>query len=1154
MNPLNLFYTIRAYVDSYAGIVGRRFLSLIWVVAIAVVVWFYGPMMGSGTFRPLEPALHRLYLIGAVFAAWVVYIAVAYIRGKRADKAMIDAIAEDGAGDPGADQRAEVDALRTRLREAMATLRKVAGRRFGYIYELPWYVMMGAPGSGKTTGLIHSGLKFPLGTGTGGEPIGGVGGTRHCDWWFAEEAIVIDTAGRYTTQGDFSGVDKAGWTGFLQLLRRHRRSQPVNGVLVTLSIPDLLHRDPALRLEEVRAIRQRLSEMDDILKARVPVYLVLTKADLLEGFVPFFDGLARTERDQVWGTTFELALSQEPRELPDRFLAEFDLLRERIDALLLERLQQEPDIDQRGRIFQLPAEVSRLREPVHEVLTELTSHSRLVAAPLVRGIYLASGTQDEAPEAATSAARSPRSMRRSYFLSRLFHEVIFAEAALVTRDKRLSRRALLVRRVALGLAGVLVAFVLTGWIAAYLHNRSAIAYAAAETERFKTLSAGIPTRNVSDADFLSVLPALDALAGANARFADASPLGFGFGLDQRDKTQGSHRLAYGRALNALLLPRLLVHLQNELGREDASQRETFDALKLYAMLGGLGALDPAVVSTEGRRIFAKAHPGEGMRESRERLGAHLDALIARPIAAIAIDRALVDRARARIVDQSIAERGYDILKGRAEAANLAPWTPASAVGSNGEAAFERTSGASLREGVEGLFTRGGYGQIVLPGVAGAAAEAVDEEWVRGRANPAGTNPAAAAREILALYHAEFEAKWRALSADLHVRAGADLPGMTEVARILASQPPPLASLARSLAEAARLAPPDGADLSGFGVDPGSAPDPFAPLRQALDEPVPGAPAPAEGSEPPTVVSAIQPLIATLYEQLSRAASSSAEVAAIFDTKGQLNEANQALVAEARRLPAPLDAWVGGLAANVDSLAVTTARAQLQSEWQAGGARLCEEAIAGRYPFERSASSEVALDDFARVFGPEGVFETFFRDRLAPFVDTSATPWRWRGTFGAEGRESEALGQFAAARGIREAFFTNGARPSVSINVTPVSLSQDASAVILEIGAGRVAYFHGPIQSRSLTWPEAEGAAQSRVVMQPGGWQNALTRTGPWSAMRLFDAADRETLSDDRFRARFTVSGKSAEFDVQVGSILNPFATDALSGFRCPAGF
>ncbi|MGO8190222.1 type VI secretion protein IcmF/TssM N-terminal domain-containing protein, partial [Rhizobium leguminosarum] len=76
------------------------------------------------------------------------------------------------------------------------------------------------------------------------------------------------------------------------------------GALVTLSIGDLLTRDSEAQREEIRAIRQRLSELEELLHARVLVYLLLTKADLLTGFVEFFDGFNKSDREQVWGTTF----------------------------------------------------------------------------------------------------------------------------------------------------------------------------------------------------------------------------------------------------------------------------------------------------------------------------------------------------------------------------------------------------------------------------------------------------------------------------------------------------------------------------------------------------------------------------------------------------------------------------------------------------------------------------------------------------------------------------------------------------------------------------------------------------------------------------------------------------------------------------------
>ena len=116
-------------------------------------------------------------------------------------------------------------------------MKSAAGAKGNYLYERPWYVIIGPPGSGKTTAIQNSGLDFPLVAGR----VAGVGGTRNCDWWIAEQAVLIDTAGRYTTQDSDAGADKAGWERFLDLLRRERPRQPLNGVIVAFGA-DMLSR------------------------------------------------------------------------------------------------------------------------------------------------------------------------------------------------------------------------------------------------------------------------------------------------------------------------------------------------------------------------------------------------------------------------------------------------------------------------------------------------------------------------------------------------------------------------------------------------------------------------------------------------------------------------------------------------------------------------------------------------------------------------------------------------------------------------------------------------------------------------------------------------------------------------------------------------
>lgn len=1162
MNPLSYFYTIRSYVESYAALVGRRFLSLLWVIALCVVIWFYGYLVALGDFKPLGTTQSRLIAIGIILAIWLVYIVVTIYRGRKQDKELVDSIEREAL----ANRQAEIGEIQTRLKEALALLRRVTKKRFGYIYDLPWYVIFGAPGSGKTTALTNSGLQFPLGDALGENAVKGIGGTRNCNWWFADEAILIDTAGRYTTQDDLDGSSKAGWEGFLGLLRRYRRSQPINGALVTLSIPDLLTRDPEEQRQELRSIRQRLSELDEYLHARVPVYIVLTKADLLHGFVEFFDSFNKTDRQQVWGTTFKLDESYAAKDLPQRLTEEFELLQQRVDAMLIERLQQEQNAEIRGRIFRFPAELARLKDRLHEALSELCASSPLIEAPLLRGVYLASGTQPE-----TDRPVSAPKARRSYFLSRLFQDVIFPEAALVTRDKRLSGRQLLVRRIAYAACTVAVAVVFTGWIFTYFANTQALAEADRKLGAYEQLVQGIPVRDVSDADFLRILPALDNLRGVNSGFARERVWNVSFGLDQEDKIAGRQRDAYQRALNALLLPRMIVQLQKQL-KDEKDITRTFNSLKLYGMLGGMGALDRDFLTTQTHQMFASLYPGDGRAAAREALDQHARALADGVLAPIELDARLIATARDTIRDQAIGTRAYDILAGLPQAQELMEWTPATAFGPLGERVFERRSKAPMADGIEGLFTAQGYRSVVSPQVANAARIALSEGWVRGSDDPIrGATVEQVAQAALQIYFDRFEKKWTDTLTDLRVKPSQTLGDAVETTRTLANERNILAEAAKSIADATDLRPDVGANPATLAsaaegdttaavlTATVNAVDPYARLRDMLAAKSGAPPAGGETSAGKGAASPSEQLLANfkmLNEQLARSATTSDEVARVFDVDSQLTKANQDLLQQARDLPAPLDVWVAGVAADVGSLAVKSARGRIAELWAADSASLCSSIVTGRYPFDRSSSRDVAIADFTRLFGPTGVFQTFFKQRMEPFVDKTTTPWSWKGTFGAAGIPSSAIAQFENADRISRAFFPNGSEtPAVAINVKPVSLSNASTAVMLEIEGERVVYYHGPIQAKSITWPSRENTASlSRIAFQPGGWQQAKTENGDWSPFRLFDGANIESQSGDLLRVRFENGGQRAEFDIQFGSVLNPFRLEAMSSFACPQQF
>ena len=164
---------------------------------------------------------------------------------------------------------------------ALALLKKARGSR-GYLYEQPWYVIVGPPGAGKTTALLNSGLKFPLAAEMGQGAVAGVGGTRLCDWWFTENAVLIDTAGRYTTQEFNAAVDRAGWDAFLDLLRRTRPRQPLNGAIVAIRAAASIA--TTHRPTNASPTRGRYGDGSRSSSARlgirIPVYALFTKADL----------------------------------------------------------------------------------------------------------------------------------------------------------------------------------------------------------------------------------------------------------------------------------------------------------------------------------------------------------------------------------------------------------------------------------------------------------------------------------------------------------------------------------------------------------------------------------------------------------------------------------------------------------------------------------------------------------------------------------------------------------------------------------------------------------------------------------------------------------------------------------------------------------
>ena len=1149
--------------------VRRRWLrTLIWALAACLVVFFYGDAIRFRSFEPLAGNESRLIACIVILLAWAGYNAFMFFRERRANKAMIGALVNDGPSSKADLSTQEVERLRTRLQEALTQLRRMVGGRRGYLYQLPWYIMIGPPGSGKTTALLNSGLKFPLAETMGREPVEGIGGTRNCDWWFTEDAILLDTAGRYTTQDSDPEVDQKGWSGFLSLLKSYRPLQPINGVIIALSLEDLARGNAQERLANAQAIRARLGELTRSFGSRFPVYLLLTKADLIAGFVPFFDAYNRTDREQVWGMTFPLDDGQQGTQAAaSRFDIEFDGLLTRMNAIVLERLQQESDIQRRGLIYGFPIQVATLKEPIHEILDEIFAGSKFDRRPLLRGVYFASGTQMGAPidrmmgaMANTFGMDAPRQpafsgKEKSYFLTRLLNNVVFAEANVVAADPKLRRRMARTRIAAGAVAAVLVVGLLGAWAVAYAQNKALVAKADRQIAEYRKEVVGIPTTNVDDADFFRVVPPLDILRDSPAELRhDAGSAWLHAGLDQSAKLQSQYASVYDRALNELLLPRVLVFLQKRMRNASTTDDEFKTAtLRVYLGLGGAGPVDKPFVRKWMEAEWAALYPGPDKTALRDDLNRHFATLVDGPLQQVALDADLIAVVRGQIQKEPVAARAYARLRDSAAAQALSGWNVLDVGGAGVPVAFTRTSGAPLTNGIPGFYTRKGYFDVLLPGLQEAVNQVQADRWVYGEQAGTASGTSVVAQAIT-LYRADFEARWTQLLNDLRIRPLTDLGGSVKVMNVLSGPDSVLVKLVNGIVATTDLsAPPaDAKDVETLRIRgiiaasmpsaPGSAEpaQPFAPLRAAMS---------GQNGQPSQIAELMRTL-QSVYEEVSKTSGSPSGAIGVVQTEAGLNDANQKLQSQGRQMPAPVDTWLTGLTSGMSAVTTGAAKTAMAEAWAGGGQKLCQDVAAGKYPFNRRASSAISIDDFNRLFGPNGTMDNFFQQNLKTLVDTSRHPWTLMSATGAAAVSTDFLSQFEHADAIRQAFFA-GSGATFHYEVIPDYLSGAFNQETLDIGGQTLTYAHGPVRPTTMVWP-APNDTGVRLSLEPdtAGVQ-PLTFDGPWAPFRMIDASSVYAATRDGFTFSMVMGGQTISFRIKSGSSFNPFTLRDLRQFRCP---
>jgi type VI secretion system protein ImpL len=1186
--------------------------TILGIIGLALLIWFAGPLLAFASYHPLESVTARLVLFFIIIVVWFGKRTYRAIRNKAASHKFFEALHKSPSGpeQPGSAAQSEVkgrfDNALNVLRDAQFggkpnLMQRIMGKGSRqYVYQLPWYMFIGAPGSGKTTALLNAGLQFPLAEKMGNDPVKGVGGTRNCDWWFTDDAVLIDTAGRYTTQDSDKNNDANEWGEFLNLIKKFRPRQPINGILVTISVPDLLHPSSAERDKQANAVRARIQELRKTLNHNFPVYVLVTKADLLAGFNEYFGALDKPGREQVLGLTFDFN-GQDAAVFSDAaFRDEYQALTKNLAAKAFERLQQERDTNLRVAIQGFPHQAASLMAPLDQFLKLAFATTKLELPTLLRGVYLVSGTQEGSPmdRVLSGLARSfgfqgralppSKVVGKAFFLNRLLKEVIFREAPLAGTNLTWERKLNRVKWGAASLALLLGSIGIAGWTISYFKNRAYVDEVAKNAEVIATQVTNSPPSTGDLPSNLKLLSDVRKIPVTAEVSLESPPTNHRLGLFQGRKLDEATQQTYQRLLLATIGPYLTQRIESVLRKGAGNAELQYETLKTYLMLR-----HPERLQVEDVKAWvafdAEVNAGVALsKEQRDELVEHTGVLLARNGLQnnLRFDDKLVQEVQASLSSTPFPQRVFNRVKVSANQDNLPEFRVTNAGGESAALVFNRPSGLPLSTGVPGLYTYNGYYKSFNKLLDDAIKKLGEEEvWVLGISNSENSKKAANAitrislvEEVKRLYLQDYVNVWTKFLGDIAIIKPANLNQSISTTQILSGPDSPLPRLVRAIVREVTLSErPDVAsvandkaseavagakknllDLMGKPVGITAAQpqnqkleaivdDRFEALRRLAKAPAAGQPAPIDQTTG---------ILGELFQHFQSAAKA-AQSGIAPPTTGAIEKVRS----EAARLPEPVKTMLTSLVSAGDRQVEGAKRKAAGEQMAASVGGPCTSKIAGRYPFTASSKQDVLAQDFAALFSPGGTLDDFFQKNLAQGVDTSTKPWKFRAVADqASGDQSAALAQFQNASEIRSTFFAAGSKTlSFKMEIRPLDMDGAVTQVLLDVDGQTLKQTKGTTVPQAIQWPGPKGSNQVRLQVV-GTEQNAvpgpgLVFDGPWALFRFFDAAQTErTGGPERFKATFNVDGKPVAFEVTSASVQNPFRLPELRNFRCPQKF
>jgi type VI secretion system protein ImpL len=1058
------------------------------------------------------------------------------------------------------------------------------------VYSLPFFVFAGAPQSGKTSLVLSSGLNFQaLPTQRQSEQTL-IRPTRAVDWRVANDAVILDTAGRYQTEGE---QDADEWSAVLETLKKNRAARPLDGFVIVANAAYLLNSDDAEIEQQAKLLRQRLNETIQRAKIRFPVYLIFTNADAIEGFRDSFSTSSQEGKNGILGATFPLEKTDAAHTLFD---AEFDALQQSLLKRRLFRLSAPFPPLRQLRIFNFPSHFNAARRKLGHFVQTLFRPNPFSENPMFRGFYFtASLPQTLQQRGASDGAPVFQTVGTSYFAERFFRDVLLRDGNLAATFLAQKQRPPILGWILLVLGAGLITILLALSAISLVLNRNLLNEAKERGKSVLDITEADKGRDVLTKTPIEArveVEAVDKLRETMAKVdryeRTGAPVLMRFGLysgtrvynerllpiytaavEQRYKKPVVKRLEedlqkFAANTNALNAANLTEDQEKELGKN-------YDLLKAYLMLSGdyKDRAEPIFLAAQLEDYWKKSSPPELENLSLQQLTFYISQVDRDEFPRIQLNKNLVDAARKRLTAYPAVFRYYKRVRTEIDKKLDAVSVESILAGQS----------AGVLEGsakVPGSFTIEAYRGEMKKAIDAANTELSKADWVMGEQTVNTQATSDDIRKLQERYFAEYTDAWRKFVRGVSIAKIKSKDDALNELKAFSSSTSPMEILLREIARNTNLSAkpkPKGwwAWILSFipstetAATGGSSEveKEFKPLFVFIgdDEKPEAAPISGYRADLKRLVEPIEGASADKIKQIAKDLAADKDTIGIRKVESAVNSKTEAFTTAAAQevadlLKKPLQ--------NLREFFGADAQTQLDKAWKEQILPKAKE-IENGYPFTDGAT-EADLPKLTAFLNPsDGILTKFYKDRLEKYFEESGGQLKVKDTADIQ-FNPDFTAYLNNAFKLRQAMFGTSATPAFEYEIK-ISPLKDAAILDISVDGQKAnstgtgaAKFKFPASSGGETGALLQFTSTSTAAAPPptnanlSANSNAKTVTtltnankkataaessnnelrfpGQWGLFKMVDAGKPQKNANGEYLLTFTLGGKTVNATVK----------------------